>query len=128
MIRLCEAVWRRSRGTAASSDPPRSRLLSFRITTSLIGEPTRAKDEVYYPLFDYVRAAAAIGVFISHSDRYGLFPTDIGHASVQIFFALSGFLIGGILLRSKREDIPRFYFNRSTRIWIPYALAILLLS
>jgi peptidoglycan/LPS O-acetylase OafA/YrhL len=44
-----------------------------------------------------------------------------------VFFALSGFLIGGILLNSDAKDVPRFYFNRSTRIWIPYAIAIALL-
>jgi peptidoglycan/LPS O-acetylase OafA/YrhL len=39
--------------------------------------------------------------------------------AVQIFFALSGWLIGGILLRTDVQDLPRFYFNRATRIWIP---------
>jgi len=81
----------------------------------------------YYPLFDYVRGLAAVGVFISHADKYHYLPEEVGNACVQIFFALSGFLIGGILLHSKRMDIPRFYFNRSTRIWIPYVLAIFLL-
>jgi peptidoglycan/LPS O-acetylase OafA/YrhL len=47
--------------------------------------------------------------------------------AVQIFFALSGWLIGGILFSSKPGDLPRFYFNRAARIWIPYFIAIGLL-
>lgn len=50
-----------------------------------------------------------------------------GNLAVQIFFAMSGWLIGGILLRSTPQDIPRFYFNRAARIWIPYFAAIILL-
>lgn len=87
-------------------------------------QPERA----YYPYFDYLRAAAALGVFVGHADVHHVFPEQLGFACVQIFFALSGFLIGGILLRSKPGDMPRFYFNRATRIWIPYAIAICLLA
>jgi peptidoglycan/LPS O-acetylase OafA/YrhL len=82
----------------------------------------------YYPYFDYLRAVAAFGVFVSHADQGRLFPDNLGNASVQVFFALSGFLIGGILLKSKRDDLPRFFFNRAVRIWIPYAIAILILA
>jgi len=77
----------------------------------------------YFPAFDYLRICVAVGVFVSHASSIG----NLGNACVQIFFALSGFLIGGILLRSSRSDLARFYFNRSTRIWIPYGIAILLL-
>ena len=47
--------------------------------------------------------------------------------AVRVFFALSGWLIGGILLRTDWYHIPRFFFNRATRIWIPYAAALVLL-
>jgi peptidoglycan/LPS O-acetylase OafA/YrhL len=77
----------------------------------------------YFPAFDYLRICVAVGVFVSHAHNFG----SLGNACVQVFFALSGFLIGGILLRSSRSDLARFYFNRSTRIWIPYGIAILLL-
>jgi peptidoglycan/LPS O-acetylase OafA/YrhL len=77
----------------------------------------------YFPAFDYLRICVAAGVFVSHAHSV----ENLGNACVQIFFALSGFLIGGILLRSGRSDLARFYFNRSTRIWIPYGIAILLL-
>lgn len=46
---------------------------------------------------------------------------------MSVFFALSGWLIGGILLRTEVYELPRFFFNRSTRIWIPYFAAIILL-
>lgn len=82
----------------------------------------------YYPAFDYLRACAAIGVFISHADIGKTFPVKLGDASVQAFFALSGFLIGGILLRSEPSDLPKFFFNRAVRIWVPYAIAIAILA
>jgi peptidoglycan/LPS O-acetylase OafA/YrhL len=94
--------------------------------------PSRAADakphgaEEYYPLFDYLRIVLASGVFFVHSHVCPL-PGSTGNALVQVFFALSGFLIGGILLNSRASDLPRFYFNRTTRIWIPYAVALLLL-
>jgi peptidoglycan/LPS O-acetylase OafA/YrhL len=91
-------------------------------------EITTDQTTVYYPAFDYLRAAAAFGVFVGHADRSQIIPENFANSCVQIFFALSGFLIGGILLRSKIRDIPRFYFNRASRIWIPYAIAIGLLA
>ncbi len=79
----------------------------------------------YFPAFDYLRIILATVVAASHVN---LFEWKFsGHLSVQIFFALSGWLIGGILLQSKKEDLPRFYFNRAARIWIPYLTAIALL-
>lgn len=86
----------------------------------------RTKD-AYFPAFDYIRILAAVGVFAGHA-KTGIVFGYGGNACVQIFFALSGFLIGGILLKAKPGDLPRFFFNRSVRIWIPYALAIALLA
>jgi peptidoglycan/LPS O-acetylase OafA/YrhL len=80
----------------------------------------------YYYLFDYLRIVLAVGVFVGHLGLPSI-PEALGNACVQVFFALSGFLIGGIILSSTPADLPRFYFNRCTRIWVPYAIAIALL-
>jgi peptidoglycan/LPS O-acetylase OafA/YrhL len=79
----------------------------------------------YYPAFDYLRVVLATVVVAEHAHltAWG----SAGNYAVQAFFALSGWLIGGILLRSSRADLPRFYFNRAARIWIPYFVAIGLL-
>lgn len=79
----------------------------------------------YFPLFDWLRFALASIVALSHEHVIGWAPA--GNLAVQIFFALSGWLIGGILIGSERSDLPKFYFNRATRIWIPYFGAIALL-
>ena len=80
----------------------------------------------YYPAFDYLRIVLAVIVAIGHS---GIIIWDqSGNYAVQVFFALSGWLIGGILLRSTPATLPRFYFNRAARIWIPYLVAIALLA
>lgn len=83
---------------------------------------------VRYPYFDYLRGLLAAGVVIAHAGGLeSMFRNMAGNFCVQVFFALSGFLIGGILLETSRSELPRFYFNRCTRIWIPYALAVVLL-
>ena len=50
-----------------------------------------------------------------------------GDFAVQIFFALSGWLVGGLLVSLPKNELPRFYFNRALRIWCPYFLALGLL-
>jgi peptidoglycan/LPS O-acetylase OafA/YrhL len=79
-----------------------------------------------YPLFDWLRFVLASVVVIDHA---GFAPVALlrGPLAVQVFFALSGWLIGSILLRTAKTELPHFFFNRATRIWIPYAVAILLL-
>jgi peptidoglycan/LPS O-acetylase OafA/YrhL len=79
----------------------------------------------YYPAFDYLRIVLATVVAAGHANLISW--EQSGNYSVQVFFALSGWLIGGILLRSKIADLPQFYFNRAARIWIPYFVAIGLL-
>lgn len=80
---------------------------------------------VYYPAFDWMRISLAFMVMLHHAD---LFPWgQLGHFRVQVFFALSGWLIGRILLKTSSAELPRFYFGRVIRIWIPYALALGLL-
>ena len=72
----------------------------------------------YFPAFDWLRLILAMTVALAHD---GL-PMDhrAANFAVQVFFALSGWLIGGILFDSDRGKLPRFYFNRATRIWAPY--------
>jgi peptidoglycan/LPS O-acetylase OafA/YrhL len=85
----------------------------------------------YYPWFDWLRIALACIVVIGHDTWWKINGWDeSGNLAVQVFFALSGWLIGGILLNMPSTDLPRFYFNRAMRIWVPYfiALGLLLLA
>jgi peptidoglycan/LPS O-acetylase OafA/YrhL len=86
---------------------------------------TEAKKMQDCALFDWLRFLLASAVVLAHEGVFG-WP-QIGNLAVQVFFALSGWLIGGILLRTKPAELPRFYFNRATRIWIPYAFAVAVL-
>jgi peptidoglycan/LPS O-acetylase OafA/YrhL len=81
--------------------------------------------ELYFPWFDWLRAACACLVMWYHG--HVLPWGQSGNFGVQVFFALSGWLIGGILLKSGPRDLTRFYFNRAVRIWAPYYLAAALL-
>lgn len=79
-----------------------------------------------YPLFDWLRFLLASIVVLGHTKALPPGPIN-GGLAVDVFFALSGWLIGGILLRTQRAELPRFFFNRATRIWIPYLAAVILL-
>jgi len=91
-------------------------------------KPTRAALHVHpnraasvdYPFFDWLRFALASAVALNHAGVPGI----NGNLAVQVFFALSGWLISGILLRSRPADLPRFFYNRATRIWLPYFAAV----
>jgi len=83
----------------------------------------------YYPAFDWLRFALASVVMLGHDARtahlIGWHPA--GNFAVQVFFSLSGWLIGGLLLQTDREHLTRFYWNRVCRIWAPYFVALVLL-
>lgn len=76
-----------------------------------------------FPLFDWLRMILASLVALGHEGMPALGPID-ANLAVIVFLALSGWLIGGILLALPMRELPRFFYNRATRIWLPYALAI----
>jgi peptidoglycan/LPS O-acetylase OafA/YrhL len=99
----------------------------------------KAEDAGYKPRLDTLRAMAVLMVIISHwlpgshwLNRY----TANGILGVTLFFVLSGYLITGILLKSKKmlqkglslkKAFAVFYIRRSLRIFPLYYLFILLL-
>lgn len=78
------------------------------------------------PALDWLRFALASIVVLEHSGLEFPGPVD-GGLAVWVFLSLSGWLIGGILLRTAPDELPRFYFNRAARIWVPYWCAVVLL-
>lgn len=81
-----------------------------------------AEEGAYYPAFDWLRGGLAATVMLFHDRVIGW--SHAGSFAVEVFFALSGWLIGGILLHLAREDLTRFFFNRAIRIWVPYFIAL----
>lgn len=92
----------------------------------LAASPAVHSSGVAYGHFDWLRVVLATLVAADHAHLFDGFAHP-ANLAVQVFFALSGWLIGGILLNSRPADLPRFYFNRAARIWIPYFVAIALL-
>ena len=84
-----------------------------------------AKEKSYYPYFDYLRIVLVSIVMFGHDNLIAWGYS--GKLAVDVFFALSGWLIGGILLRTDISNLPRFYFNRALRIWVPYYIAFTLI-
>jgi peptidoglycan/LPS O-acetylase OafA/YrhL len=80
----------------------------------------------YYPWFDWLRLLLACVVLFGHEGLIGW--RNSGNFAVQVFFALSGWLIGSQLVVLPRRELPRFYFNRALRIWGPYFLAVSILT
>lgn len=85
----------------------------------------------YIPTLDGWRALSVIGVILYHGryDFLGATPLLMrvaahGSIGVDVFFAISGFLICGLLLREYEEtgniSLRRFYIRRCFRILPPY--------
>jgi peptidoglycan/LPS O-acetylase OafA/YrhL len=81
---------------------------------------------------DGLRAIAIFAVFLCHFGP-GNGPLSawlaLGWSGVDLFFAISGFLITGILLGLREHEAPykTFYWRRSLRIFPPYYLALTLI-
>lgn len=77
-----------------------------------------------YPGIDILRALAVSLVLLYHFDRL-----VVGWIGVDLFFVISGFLIGGILydqLKSGNWSLKQFYIHRAYRILPIYYFFILL--
>jgi len=85
------------------------------------------------PQLDALRAIAVSAVLVHHFLPVGRFiPEDfltLGLLAVRLFFVLSGYLITGILLRSRRlgfrAALKQFYLRRALRIFPIYYLTLL---
>ena len=90
---------------------------------------------------DLVRALAILAVLFSHTTQWWLPQTRdseilaayIGSAGVEVFFSLSGFLIGGILLRAAQTGLDgqallRFWTRRWFRTLPAYWIMLALLD
>lgn len=78
---------------------------------------------------DLLRAVAIAWVMVCHANGFGLLPSDyFGWMGVDLFFVLSGFLIGGQLFapiaRGGRPDYRSFLARRLLRT-LPAYLAVL---
>jgi peptidoglycan/LPS O-acetylase OafA/YrhL len=80
---------------------------------------------------DAVRGLAVLAVFIHNTDLYPSFHLGFiannGWMGVDLFFALSGFLITEVLIDTKESGsyFRNFYFRRCLRIWPLYYSALL---
>lgn len=124
-------------------EPPAARSSHFRAPRVATTPPP---NRFYRPELDALRFFAFLGVFAVHVGNYPIeylqerhIPPALGQIligivrggsyGVDVFFALSAYLITELLLREKtrfgRLDVPAFYLRRMLRIWPLYYLAVL---
>ena len=83
------------------------------------------------PQLDAIRGLAVLLVLLHNTDRYPSLHlhliSDNGWMGVDLFFVLSGFLITGILVDTKKSEgyFRNFYARRCLRIWPLYYSALL---
>ena len=91
------------------------------------------ESQTYYPQLNGLRAFAVTTVLIGHLVPLSKLQNLVsnGDIGVVVFFCLSGFLITGILLRSRddvgagtRQKITNFYIRRTLRIFPIYYLSL----
>jgi len=82
----------------------------------------------YLPWLDLLRFVACVLVILSHLNPFPQNPeaNHFGHNGVGLFFSISGYLIGSVLMngRGRPAWVSRFYANRLLRIY-PALLAAL---
>ncbi len=109
--------------------------VSAREAASGHGTDFRSPDSLpaYVPELDGLRGLAVLMVVIYHChDKLGGVHLESlahwGWAGVNLFFVLSGFLITGIIVDSRRDPhfFRNFYARRGLRIWPVYLLLLLL--
>src|ERR1700751_4524300 len=93
----------------------------------------RSEGSPYFAVLDRLRAFAILAVIAYHASnhlKWSRFSSAVsyGWCGVDLFFVISGFLITGILLRSRSEEgyFLNFYMRRILRIW-PLYFAFLLI-
>jgi peptidoglycan/LPS O-acetylase OafA/YrhL len=86
----------------------------------------------YFPALDGVRAAAIGLVLFQHFDVTGGWLDGAGLVGVDLFFALSGYLITSILLGEWRQTgtlaLTAFYRRRVFRIWPAFLVFLAIVS
>ncbi len=97
-------------------------------------EPVSASKTGLIPELDGVRGLAILLVLLFHFGgtpprlvpRILSLPIQLGWSGVDLFFVLSGFLIGGILLDTKNSSnyFQSFYARRALRVFPIYLLSV----
>lgn len=99
--------------------------------------PSRVAEPSHKPELDGIRGIALLAVMLSHGGGRYILQTTLaaklfayamvpGWGGVELFFVLSGFLITGILLKSKAAEnyFSSFYARRFLRIFPIYYLVV----
>lgn len=89
----------------------------------------RGKQKKRIPELDGIRAIGILLVIGCHYEKFAALGGGIlqfGWVGVDIFFALSGYLITNVLLDLRSDDNPlkTFYLRRARRILPPYIIAV----
>lgn len=106
--------------------PWRKRLSQLQHSESPTAPPKKSRSHGHNDALDGVRFFSFLAVFLAHAGTF----SEFGSYGVRVFFVLSGFLIGRILLNlrsmdgSLRHKLGTFYARRTLRIFPLYYLVL----
>jgi peptidoglycan/LPS O-acetylase OafA/YrhL len=89
------------------------------------GEEEMHREWKHRPEIDGLRALAVLGVIVFHLDA-GLLPG--GFMGVDVFFVISGYLVGGVLLGAEEAGgvrLGEFWQRRVARIWPAFGMMLM---
>lgn len=101
----------------------------------------QVKEKVHFPNLDGLRLLGSLIIIVFHIEELKVITgkehyawvrayLHLGELDVSLFFVLSGFLIGYLLLKEKQKTgnilVKKYYIRRALRIWPLYYLITLI--
>lgn len=113
-------------GRVSGASWPAGRIKKGAVGARPDGAPAPGSMHNYLPWLDLLRFVACELVIVNHLGPYES-ADDLGHNGVGLFFSISGFLIGSILVAEHGRPgwLSRFYAGRLLRIYPPLLVGLL---
>ena len=83
----------------------------------------------YCPLLDVTKLIFSLVIVVYHYNYFVLNWQNEkmfggGYLSVEVFFVISGFLLGKSICKQQKIEVIPLTVNKAKKVWLPYAIAL----